>query len=314
MVATMLHSIATGNILPASVPLVCVDINPATVTKLADRGSAQAVGIVTDIGLFLEGLARELVPGFTAGVGGQAQVGHHRQVVGDRAGPRHARTPATSSGGRPAARRCGGAARAAGRSARSSAAASTSPPSQRLPGRAARLVVEVGADTSGYRSGSAARTRRALSSRASGVEVQVGAEHGEPRARRRSSTREHRSPAVQPAAAAAAARRAPRRTRTRGETSSRLPQRRRATGRRRTRPARRASRRFARPSPSSRGASCSSDHVGGERTRTGRGDARGVVAQRPDVPADDPQAVPHARSRREGPQLSGPTAKRQGGG
>ena len=65
MVATMLHSIATGNILPASIPLVCVDINPATVTKLADRGSAQAVGIVTDIGLFLEGLARELVPGFT---------------------------------------------------------------------------------------------------------------------------------------------------------------------------------------------------------------------------------------------------------
>ena len=66
MVATMLHSIATGNILPASIPLVCVDINPATVTKLADRGSAQAVGIVTDIGLFLEQLARELVPGFTS--------------------------------------------------------------------------------------------------------------------------------------------------------------------------------------------------------------------------------------------------------
>jgi lysine-ketoglutarate reductase/saccharopine dehydrogenase-like protein (TIGR00300 family) len=64
MVATMLHSIATGNILPASIPLVCVDINPATVTKLADRGSAQAVGIVTDIGLFLEQLARELVPGY----------------------------------------------------------------------------------------------------------------------------------------------------------------------------------------------------------------------------------------------------------
>jgi len=62
MVATTLHSIATGNILPASVPLVCVDINPATVTKLADRGSSQAVGIVTDIGLFLEQLARELVP------------------------------------------------------------------------------------------------------------------------------------------------------------------------------------------------------------------------------------------------------------
>jgi lysine-ketoglutarate reductase/saccharopine dehydrogenase-like protein (TIGR00300 family) len=65
MVATMLHSIATGNILPASVPLVAVDINPATVTKLADRGSAQAVGIVTDIGLFLEQLAMELVPGYT---------------------------------------------------------------------------------------------------------------------------------------------------------------------------------------------------------------------------------------------------------
>ena len=67
MVATMLHSIATGNLLPASIPLVCVDINPATVTKLSDRGSSQAIGIVTDIGLFLEGLARELVPGFSAG-------------------------------------------------------------------------------------------------------------------------------------------------------------------------------------------------------------------------------------------------------
>ena len=60
MVATMLHSVATGNILPASVPLVCVDINPATVTKLADRGSAQAQGIVTDVGLFLHQLAAEL--------------------------------------------------------------------------------------------------------------------------------------------------------------------------------------------------------------------------------------------------------------
>ena len=64
MVATMLHAIATGNILPASVPLICVDINPATVTKLSDRGSAQAVGVVTDIGLFLEQLALELVPGY----------------------------------------------------------------------------------------------------------------------------------------------------------------------------------------------------------------------------------------------------------
>ena len=64
MVATMLHSVATGNILPASVPLVCVDINPATVTKLADRGSTQAKGIVTDVGLFLEQLALELVPDY----------------------------------------------------------------------------------------------------------------------------------------------------------------------------------------------------------------------------------------------------------
>ena len=62
MVATMLHSIATGNMLPASVPLVSVDINPATVTKLADRGSAQAIGVITDIGLFLEQLAGELSP------------------------------------------------------------------------------------------------------------------------------------------------------------------------------------------------------------------------------------------------------------
>jgi lysine-ketoglutarate reductase/saccharopine dehydrogenase-like protein (TIGR00300 family) len=67
MVATMLHSVATGNILPASIPLVCVDINPATVTKLADRGSSQARGIVTDVGLFLEQLAQELVPDYRRG-------------------------------------------------------------------------------------------------------------------------------------------------------------------------------------------------------------------------------------------------------
>jgi lysine-ketoglutarate reductase/saccharopine dehydrogenase-like protein (TIGR00300 family) len=65
MVATMLHSVATGNILPSSIPLVCVDINQATVTKLADRGSSQARGIVTDVGLFLEQLTRELCPGYT---------------------------------------------------------------------------------------------------------------------------------------------------------------------------------------------------------------------------------------------------------
>lgn len=62
MVATLLHSIATGNMLPASVPLVCVDINPASVTKLVDRGSVQSVGIVTDIGLFVGELAQRLAP------------------------------------------------------------------------------------------------------------------------------------------------------------------------------------------------------------------------------------------------------------
>jgi lysine-ketoglutarate reductase/saccharopine dehydrogenase-like protein (TIGR00300 family) len=62
MVATLLHSIATGNMLPAHVPLVCVDINPASVTKLVDRGSTQSVGIVTDIGLFVNELAKRLAP------------------------------------------------------------------------------------------------------------------------------------------------------------------------------------------------------------------------------------------------------------
>ncbi len=60
VVATMLHGVATGNVLPADIPLFCVDINPATVTKLADRGSPQARGVVTDVGLFCAALAREL--------------------------------------------------------------------------------------------------------------------------------------------------------------------------------------------------------------------------------------------------------------
>ncbi|MBZ9570317.1 TIGR00300 family protein [Methanobrevibacter sp. TMH8] len=60
MIATMLHSIATGNILPSRVKSICVDINPATVTKLADRGSAQVLSVVTDIGAFLPTLYREL--------------------------------------------------------------------------------------------------------------------------------------------------------------------------------------------------------------------------------------------------------------
>jgi lysine-ketoglutarate reductase/saccharopine dehydrogenase-like protein (TIGR00300 family) len=57
MLSTMLHSIATGNMLPATVRTVCVDINPAVVTKLADRGSWQSMGLVTDVESFL----RELV-------------------------------------------------------------------------------------------------------------------------------------------------------------------------------------------------------------------------------------------------------------
>jgi lysine-ketoglutarate reductase/saccharopine dehydrogenase-like protein (TIGR00300 family) len=60
MMATMLHSIAVGNMLPSYVKTICVDINPATVTKLIDRGTAQAIGIVTDVGTFLPTLAAEL--------------------------------------------------------------------------------------------------------------------------------------------------------------------------------------------------------------------------------------------------------------
>jgi lysine-ketoglutarate reductase/saccharopine dehydrogenase-like protein (TIGR00300 family) len=60
MLSTMLHAIATGNMLPASVYTVCVDINPAVVTKLADRGSWQTIGVVTDVGLFLEQVASVL--------------------------------------------------------------------------------------------------------------------------------------------------------------------------------------------------------------------------------------------------------------
>lgn len=57
---SMLHSIATGNMLPAWVKIVCVDINPAVATKVSDRGTGQAVGVVTDVGLFLDLLSRAL--------------------------------------------------------------------------------------------------------------------------------------------------------------------------------------------------------------------------------------------------------------
>jgi lysine-ketoglutarate reductase/saccharopine dehydrogenase-like protein (TIGR00300 family) len=60
MLSSMLHSIATGNMIPAWTRTICVDINPAVVTKLSDRGSGQTIGIVTDVGLFLRSLADKL--------------------------------------------------------------------------------------------------------------------------------------------------------------------------------------------------------------------------------------------------------------
>lgn len=60
--SSMLHSIATGNMLPSWVKIVCVDINPAVATKVSDRGTGQAVGVVTDVGLFLDHLSRKLIP------------------------------------------------------------------------------------------------------------------------------------------------------------------------------------------------------------------------------------------------------------
>jgi lysine-ketoglutarate reductase/saccharopine dehydrogenase-like protein (TIGR00300 family) len=60
VLSTMLHGIGVGNMVPAWVRMVCVDINPAVVTKLADRGSSQTIGLVTDVGLFLRQLASAL--------------------------------------------------------------------------------------------------------------------------------------------------------------------------------------------------------------------------------------------------------------
>jgi lysine-ketoglutarate reductase/saccharopine dehydrogenase-like protein (TIGR00300 family) len=57
---SMLHSIATGNMLPSWVKIVCVDINPAVATKVSDRGTGQAVGVVTDVGQFLGSLEKAL--------------------------------------------------------------------------------------------------------------------------------------------------------------------------------------------------------------------------------------------------------------
>jgi lysine-ketoglutarate reductase/saccharopine dehydrogenase-like protein (TIGR00300 family) len=60
MLSSMLHSIGVGNMTPAGVKLVCVDINPAVVTKLSDRGSVESIGVVTDVGLFLSLLVQQL--------------------------------------------------------------------------------------------------------------------------------------------------------------------------------------------------------------------------------------------------------------
>lgn len=60
MLSTMLHAIGAGNMTPAGVKMVCVDINPAVVTKLADRGSLESMGVVTDVGLFLSLLVNQL--------------------------------------------------------------------------------------------------------------------------------------------------------------------------------------------------------------------------------------------------------------
>lgn len=60
MISTMLHSIATGNMLPANVKVIVVDINQPTVTKLMDRGTWQALGIVSDVGAFLPLVAQQL--------------------------------------------------------------------------------------------------------------------------------------------------------------------------------------------------------------------------------------------------------------
>jgi hypothetical protein len=60
MISTMLHSIATGNMLPAEVKVIVIDINQPTVTKLMDRGTWQALGIVSDVGAFVPLVTQEI--------------------------------------------------------------------------------------------------------------------------------------------------------------------------------------------------------------------------------------------------------------
>lgn len=81
MLASMLHSIGVGNMTPAGVRLICVDISPAVVTKLADRGSIESTGIVTDVGLFLRLLEDALAaPGRARALRGPS-AGHERNAL-----------------------------------------------------------------------------------------------------------------------------------------------------------------------------------------------------------------------------------------
>ena len=81
MIATTLHSIAVGNLLPAWVRVVCVDINPSTAIKLADRGSFQTVGLVTDVAPFLRALVEELAVMRSSDGDGRSQ--RQRSVKGE---------------------------------------------------------------------------------------------------------------------------------------------------------------------------------------------------------------------------------------
>ena len=96
MLASALHSIAVGNLLPARVRTVCVDMTESVPVKLSNRGTLQAIGLVTDVGYFLERLAQELPAAEPAGTSSPARV---------RTRSRRERTPRSSSGGRSSPRR-----------------------------------------------------------------------------------------------------------------------------------------------------------------------------------------------------------------
>src|SRR6266436_6256775 len=80
MMGTMLHSIAVGNLLPAHVKTICVDINPSVVTKLADRGTFQAIGLVTDIEPFLRELTEFLADSINAESAAEAELRREGRV------------------------------------------------------------------------------------------------------------------------------------------------------------------------------------------------------------------------------------------